>query len=78
MLLKTQSGMALLLLTIAMVGSKHLPGVDVNIDIDSKSEQLPMVDVNIDVLSEQLPMVDVNVNVDIDTAGRNCSNDGWL
>ena len=81
MLLTNLPGMAFLLriLTIAMVvGSNHLPMVDVNVAVDVESGYLPMVgvDVAVEVDSENLPRVEVDVEVD--AAGAICPNEGGL
>ena len=81
MLLTNLPGMAFLLriLTIAMVvGSNHLPMVDVNVAVDVESGHLPMVgvDVAVEVDSENLPRVEVDVEVD--AAGAICPNEGGL
>ena len=81
MLLTNLPGMAFLLriLTIAMVvGSNHLPMVDVNVAVDVESGYLPMVgvDVAVEVDSENLPRVEVDVEVD--AAGAICTNEGGL
>ena len=83
MLLTNLPGMAFLLriLTIAMVvGSNHLPMVDVNVAVDVESGHLPMVDVDVavEVDSQNLPMVDVDVGVEVDAAGAICTNEGGL
>ena len=82
MLLTNLPGMAFLLriLTIALVGSNHLPMVDVNVAVDVESGHLPMVgvDVAVEVDSENLPRVEVDVEVEVDAAGAICSNEGGL
>ena len=77
--------MALLFLTIAMVGSnplveKGLPVVDVNVSVEIESGNLPMVDldVSVEVDSQNLTKVEVDVGVEVDAAGAICSNEGGL
>ena len=76
-------GIAFLLLTIGMVGSKHLVGkdlpvVDIDVAIDIESGYLHMVDIDVAVASHNMSMVDIDVGVKVDAAGEICSNEGGL